>query len=200
MPKAKRAGNESLWRTAPAVVDSLEPRVLMAATVTGTVYNDLNANGKQDVGEPGLSGWVVYHDVNKNGVRDPADAVATSDAAGKYVLTGIVFTRTPPSLTEYIREDTPPGWQLTQPGATAAPGTTNNGAYWIRPIVTLRGQMVFLNRNFGNHAVATQAAAAPASTNNTFSSEAITADGSAVKLFLKKLFMKPNGHYRRFRF
>ena len=39
-------------------------------SVSGTVYDDLNANGV-DNSEPGLSNWTVYADLNANGVFDP---------------------------------------------------------------------------------------------------------------------------------
>lgn len=138
-------------------IEELERRRLMSIVVTGTVYNDVNANGAQDAGEPGLSGFVVYNDANNNRVRDAGEALATSDASGKYVLTGFGWG-TSPSHIQYIRQDTPAGWQVTQPGPITSPGTTNNGAYWIRPYFTIRGSWVFMNRNFGNHYVAGPAA------------------------------------------
>src|SRR4051812_5196960 len=95
MPRAQRTVDESIPRTAPAVagprghlaapavVDSLEPRLLMTRVI-GTVYNDLNGNGTQDKREPGLSGWVVFRDDNGNGAPDGIEPRTTSDATGKY--------------------------------------------------------------------------------------------------------------------
>src|SRR5258707_12738010 len=39
---------------------------------SGVKFNDLNANGVQDPGEPGLAGWTIYayNDTNKNGGLD----------------------------------------------------------------------------------------------------------------------------------
>src|SRR4029079_13760729 len=62
------------------------------ATKTGMKFDDLNANGAKDAGEPGLPGWTINAvvDVNGNGVKDAADTViAASDitnGSGTYSL------------------------------------------------------------------------------------------------------------------
>jgi subtilisin-like proprotein convertase family protein len=38
--------------------------------IFGTVYQDSNANGTLNTGEPGLAGWTVFRDDNNNGVID----------------------------------------------------------------------------------------------------------------------------------
>ena len=53
-----------------------------AATIAGTVYRDLNANGVQDGNEPGLAGQTMFLDLNNNGVLDPGDPSAITDANG----------------------------------------------------------------------------------------------------------------------
>src|SRR5215207_6645494 len=47
----------------------LEPRVLLAS-IAGKVWNDYDADGVVDAGEPGLAAVAVYQDVNGNGTRD----------------------------------------------------------------------------------------------------------------------------------
>jgi hypothetical protein len=59
------------------------------ATVAGTTFNDLNGNGGQDAGEPGLAGWTVYIDAHRSGTPDAGETRATTDAAGRYTLAGI---------------------------------------------------------------------------------------------------------------
>jgi hypothetical protein len=61
-------------------------------TKEGTKYNDLNANGIRDTGEPGLADWtiVAYNDVDSSGTLSAGDTLATStttDADGNYLLT-----------------------------------------------------------------------------------------------------------------
>ena len=57
-------------------------------TKSGKKYNDLNANGTRDAGEPGLSGWEIraYADANGNGVVDAGETFVstTTDASGDY--------------------------------------------------------------------------------------------------------------------
>ena len=44
-------------------------------------YNDLNANGIKDEGEPGLAGWTirVYVDTNGNGTLDAGETTMAGD-------------------------------------------------------------------------------------------------------------------------
>ena len=55
--------------------------------VTGTVFNDLNRNGTQDAGEPGVSGVTVFLDANGNGTRDTGEATTTTGTNGGFTLT-----------------------------------------------------------------------------------------------------------------
>ena len=53
-----------------------------ANTITGTVYNDYDADGSQDTGEPGKSGIKVYlyKDANGNGSLDPFELASPIDS------------------------------------------------------------------------------------------------------------------------
>ncbi len=98
--------------------------------VTGTVYNDLNRNGTQDAGEPGLAGWTVS--VNTNPVE-----TTTTAANGSYSLSigqpgNFTVTDTPPTGST--------GWKPTTPAS---------GSYSIS-ITTTPGQVI-ANENFGNY-------------------------------------------------
>jgi len=59
------------------------------ATITGTVFNDLNGNGVQDLGEPGLAGRMVYLDLNGSGQYESNDPSATTDASGGYTIADV---------------------------------------------------------------------------------------------------------------
>jgi protocatechuate 3,4-dioxygenase beta subunit len=74
-------------------------------SVSGNVYNDLNGNGQQNTGEPGLQGWTV--DVVDAGGNVVASGV--SDAKGNYTITGVG----PGSFT--LQEVVQSGWIITQP-------------------------------------------------------------------------------------
>ncbi|MDB5307932.1 MAG: repeat-associated core domain protein [Gemmataceae bacterium] len=58
-------------------------------SISGQVFNDLNANGAPDSGEPGLPYWTVFLDANGNGALDPGEASVMTDAAGRFAFTGL---------------------------------------------------------------------------------------------------------------
>jgi hypothetical protein len=84
------------------------------ATVSGTVFNDLNHNGLLDPGEPGLAGWTVFEDLNNNGIRDSGEPFAITDASGNYTITGVL-----PGLSTF-REELQTGYVQTVPGPPGA--------------------------------------------------------------------------------
>jgi len=51
------------------------------ASISGTVFNDLNGNGSIDGGESGLAGWTIYADLNGNSAFDPVvtNTIASTD-------------------------------------------------------------------------------------------------------------------------
>ncbi|CAM2064350.1 Ig-like domain-containing protein [Sulfidibacter corallicola] len=63
---------------------------VMPATIGDFVWNDLNGDGVQDVGEPGLSGVTVFIDANSNGSLDGGELSDTTDVSGGYDITGLV--------------------------------------------------------------------------------------------------------------
>ena len=54
--------------------------------ISGTIFDDTNANGRQDEGEVGLSGQEVYTDNNDNGTWDEGERTALTNATGDYVF------------------------------------------------------------------------------------------------------------------
>ncbi len=77
--------------------------------ITGTKFNDLNANGVQDVGEPGLEGWTIYLDENNNGTLDVGETSTLTDASGDYAFYGL-------SPDDHIVREVPQaGWVQTAP-------------------------------------------------------------------------------------
>ncbi len=83
------------------------------AAKEGVKFEDLNANGVRDAGEPGLSGWVVYVDYDDDGEFDNDEPFGLTDALGAYEITGVA----PGSYT--VREVMQVGadWTQSMPGA-----------------------------------------------------------------------------------
>jgi hypothetical protein len=79
-------------------------------------FEDLNANGVKDAGEPGLAGWTIYVDYNNNGVLDAGEPSAVTGAGGTYTITG-----TNPG-TWKTREVVQAGWTNSFPATSDAFG------------------------------------------------------------------------------
>lgn len=72
-------------------------------SVTGTVFNDVNGNGRQDTGENGLAGVTVYLDLNNSGQFVSGDPSAVTDGNGNYTIVNV-------ALGGYtVREEAVPG-------------------------------------------------------------------------------------------
>ncbi|GAA4443172.1 hypothetical protein GCM10023156_00020 [Novipirellula rosea] len=90
-------------------------------TLGGTVFDDTNADGNQDVGEPALAGWTVYLDANQNGKLDPSEVSQATDASGDYNFTGV-------SIGDYsVGLVKPTDWALNAPADRFHQGTLLGG-------------------------------------------------------------------------
>jgi len=134
-----RTRKPSKGRSRRLAIESLEDRRLLAfgralGSITGTVFNDQNADGARASAESGLAGWVVYADSNNNGSLDRGEPSAVSGRNGFYRL--VV-----PAGTYTIREITPTGWQATAP---------SGGSY----SVSVAARASVTGKDFGNQKAA----------------------------------------------
>ncbi|WP_435020745.1 Ig-like domain repeat protein [Tundrisphaera sp. TA3] len=60
-----------------------------ASATSGVVFLDINANGVQDAGEPGLAGRVVFIDQNGDRTLNPGEPTATTSSDGSFAFPGI---------------------------------------------------------------------------------------------------------------
>jgi hypothetical protein len=58
--------------------------VAATATISGTVFNDLNHDGNQNPGETSIAGITVYLDENRDGIFEPSEPSVTTDGLGAY--------------------------------------------------------------------------------------------------------------------
>jgi hypothetical protein len=105
--------------------DYIAPRPLLVrnCSASGTKFHDLNGNGAEDVGEPGLAGFRMWADYDNDGVRDAGEPFADTDASGDYTITKIQD----PSGTYSIREQLTAGsgtggWTCSYPATTGSGG------------------------------------------------------------------------------
>jgi hypothetical protein len=110
-----------LTATSGASQSGLDCGNFKLAMFSGNVFNDLNGNGHQDKGEPGLAAWTVE-------LLDPSGNVAAStitNKSGNYTFSGIY----PGTFT--VAEIVKSGWHQTTVPTTytvqAASGTNTSG-------------------------------------------------------------------------
>ncbi len=80
--------------------------------ITGSVFDDLNHDGKQEAGEAGLAGWVIQLNTG---------AKATTDANGHYVFGNLA------GGTYQVSEIVKSGWTRTAPKTSPTPITVTPG-------------------------------------------------------------------------
>jgi RHS repeat-associated protein len=59
------------------------------ASVSGTLFNDLNADSTPQADESGLAGWNLFVDRNQNGLADAGEETTTTAADGVYAFGGL---------------------------------------------------------------------------------------------------------------
>ena len=90
-------------------------------TISGSIFNDADADVVKDTGEAGISGRKVFLDVDRDGVLDAGEKTTTTDAAGNYKFTGL-------APGTYGVHDVPvAGWRRTAPSAGYYTVTTTAG-------------------------------------------------------------------------
>ena len=112
------------------------------AEMSGTVFNDLNENGRQDPGEPGIPGFPVFNKTRNNSIEDQGSQMSLTDMAGHYNL-----NQAYPLNQFNVIEAYADGWKTTgvtyqadnQPTPTTALGAGVDVSYL--PIIGLSGRL-----------------------------------------------------------
>ncbi|MHB1038491.1 MAG: right-handed parallel beta-helix repeat-containing protein, partial [Pirellulales bacterium] len=84
-----------------------------AGTVTGVKFYDINGDGIQQPGEPGLKGWTVFADLDGDGQWDEGEPHGASGPGGDYLISNL-----PPGDYTLV-EVAPSAWRQTYPGISA---------------------------------------------------------------------------------
>ncbi|MHB8974090.1 MAG: SdrD B-like domain-containing protein [Pirellulaceae bacterium] len=88
--------------------ERLEDRQMLA-TISGAVFDDLNANGLKDGGEAGQIGWTVYLDADGNGQLGTGETSVITATDGSYLFDGLA------AGTYTVAEVPQLGWQQMSP-------------------------------------------------------------------------------------
>ncbi len=82
------------------------------ASSTGIKFEDVNGNGVQDAGEPGIGGVFIYVDLDRDGVIDLGEPRSVTDANGQYTLD---LSNLVAGQTYHVREVVGPGYEQIAP-------------------------------------------------------------------------------------
>ncbi len=92
-------------------------------SIKGTVFVDLNDNGKLDTSEPGLAGQTVFLNIDGTGVPDANNPSTTTDANGNFTF----GTEPPGSYPVDVKLPTNVTLSAGTPSATVTTGQTASG-------------------------------------------------------------------------
>ncbi|MBX3420035.1 MAG: hypothetical protein KF752_00625 [Pirellulaceae bacterium] len=97
-------------------IEALEIRQLLAADITGTIYDDVDANGIKSAPDNTLGGWTAFVDIDQNGVLNnlpdgSSEPFAVANAGGDYKINMVGR----PSGIYRVAEVVQPGWIPTAP-------------------------------------------------------------------------------------
>ncbi|MDX6655938.1 MAG: hypothetical protein QOH62_731 [Solirubrobacteraceae bacterium] len=91
-------------------------------SISGTAFEDSDADGTQDGGELGIGGRTVYLDANDNGAKDVGETAVTTDGSGAYTFAAVA------PGTFKVREVVPTGWTQSTPAAAHTLTVTSRAA------------------------------------------------------------------------
>jgi hypothetical protein len=113
------------------------------ALLSGTVYNDVNLDGKYDSGDLPLAGRTVYLDKNKNGRPDLGEPTTLTNAAGGYSFVLAAAA----SATYRVATVVPAGYRIMTATPTyfdatlAAGGVASGKSFALTPTAHLAGTL-----------------------------------------------------------
>jgi hypothetical protein len=106
-----------------ATVTGQDFGLFSTASITGTVFNDVNSNGVKDAGDAGLTPRTVYLDANANGALDTGEMSVATGNGGVYTISNLG------PGTYRVRVVVPANVVLASP--VPAPITTSGGSVSI---------------------------------------------------------------------
>ena len=102
--------------------------------ISGRRFDDVNSNGTQDTGEPGLPNVTVFIDGNGNGIRDDGESFTLTDEFGDYTFTNVG----PDAVYSVIQETAGPSGPAVWHDDFNRSDSTNLGGLWTEVAGDLR--------------------------------------------------------------
>ncbi len=116
-------------------------RAYQPITISGTTFNDLNADSENDPGEPGLANWRVYLDADNDQKYDVGETNVLTAADGTYA-----FSNIKPGLY-YVRQVQKSGWLRSFPSVLVPGFGDSKGGWGVRAHSGYHARPA----DFGNH-------------------------------------------------
>jgi hypothetical protein len=116
--------------------------------ISGTVFNDANANKRQDDDEPGVPNWRVYIDADNDRHLDAGEQSVLSDSSGNWSFSDL------PAGSYMIRVAVQTGWLRTVPSGggsylinLTSDGTSAGNLFGVKPVARTISGTVFTDAN-----------------------------------------------------
>jgi hypothetical protein len=128
----------------------------VAASITGTKFEDINGDGDRDAGENGLVGVTIFIDTDQDGTLDAGERTTVTAADGSYSFFGVGQTEFGLDNELWIDEVTPTGYTQTTGAyetltwAGEIPYTVDPIGNQLPPAPELNIDKVFLNVSGGD--------------------------------------------------
>lgn len=122
---------------------------ITVSPISGTVFNDLDADGVKDSNEAGIANWRVWLDKDNDGVLDKNETSVLTDSAGKYKFSSLVAGK------YNVRAESQAGWRQTAPGklfhARTLPGSDHDKPcdFGFTNSALIKGNVFFDRNNNG---------------------------------------------------
>lgn len=133
-------------------LDPIDEAPPFSGSIMGTKWEDLDANGQRDDGEPGLAGVTIFLDDNSNGQPDPGErrTVTSGDnPATEFDESGSYRFRILEERDYFVREVVPRGFVQTFPNILA--DDAGNGLASGGHVVFVPAGETVTELDFGNH-------------------------------------------------
>jgi hypothetical protein len=123
-----------------AVVDFGNFSTAGRGSISGTVFNDVNADGLRAASDAGVEGWTVYLDANANSALDPGEVSILTNGLGFYSFPSLVAGSY--RVAEILQPDwsVSPGYAVGQSVTVVAENnTTVNFGNWTPTLGSISG-------------------------------------------------------------
>ncbi|UUX97936.1 Ig-like domain-containing protein [Aquabacterium sp. J223] len=124
---------------APAVADASTLVLGQTGSISGIVFNDIDADGTRDADEAGLAGWTVFLDGDADGVLDNTESSTVTDALGNWRFDGLQPGSYPVTLVKQADFDVTAPATGVHSVTLVGGDTADDRAFGVLPLGSISG-------------------------------------------------------------